>query len=252
MNMSIPERRNLRITGTSTGAGGTYNQVRIVGDSKIIGDVDCITFSCTGNIEVTGNYISKMFRATGNANFAKNMTQDKMKITGEAQVHENAKIIDGKITGQLTVAGHLTGVEVQLYGQLDVKGNCEVDQLRGIGAIQVQGLLNTGKLHLQLYGPSTASEIGGEQITVIKPSGITGFMKSIAAMFSSAPEPRLTADLIEGDDITLEYTHAKVVRGNRVTIGKFCIIDEVEYRESYTQSPDATVNHCVQIGRGGQ
>ena len=43
----------------------------------------------------------------------------------------------------------------------------------------------------------------------------------------------LNAEIIEGDEIYLENTKAKVVRGNRVTIGPGCDIDFVEYQNHF-------------------
>ena len=53
---------------------------------------------------------------------------------------------------------------------------------------------------------------------------------------------RLTTSVIEGDDIYLEATTAKIVRGNNVTIGSDCNIELVEYRNTITVAPDSKVN----------
>ena len=43
----------------------------------------------------------------------------------------------------------------------------------------------------------------------------------------------LTADVIEGDNVYLENTTARVVRGNNITIGQGCKIEMVEYKEDF-------------------
>jgi hypothetical protein len=48
-------------------------------------------------------------------------------------------------------------------------------------------------------------------------------------------------DTIEGDDIYLEHTTAKVMRGDTVDIGDGCEIDLVEYRTDLKKTPDASV-----------
>lgn len=40
----------------------------------------------------------------------------------------------------------------------------------------------------------------------------------------------LRCSIIEGDDIYLEDTRSKIVRGNNVTIGRGCEIELVEYK----------------------
>ena len=51
----------------------------------------------------------------------------------------------------------------------------------------------------------------------------------------------LTADIIEGDDIYLENTHAKVVRGNNITLGSGCEIELVEYKNDFKQDKEAEI-----------
>ena len=46
---------------------------------------------------------------------------------------------------------------------------------------------------------------------------------------------------VEGDDIYLEYTTAKVVRGNTVRLGAGCKIDLVEYKTSLEKASDCIV-----------
>ncbi|GBC75956.1 hypothetical protein HRbin07_00148 [bacterium HR07] len=51
----------------------------------------------------------------------------------------------------------------------------------------------------------------------------------------------LEADTIEGDEIFLENTKARVVRGKKVQIGEGCEIESVEYSESFEVAPGARV-----------
>ena len=52
---------------------------------------------------------------------------------------------------------------------------------------------------------------------------------------------KLTVDIIEGDDIYLENTHAKVVRGNNITLGPGCEIELVEYKNDFKQDKEAEI-----------
>jgi hypothetical protein len=56
------------------------------------------------------------------------------------------------------------------------------------------------------------------------------------------------ADTIEGDEIFLENTHARIVRGKKITIGEGCEIEMVEYSESLEVSPKARVKHQKKSG----
>jgi cytoskeletal protein CcmA (bactofilin family) len=57
----------------------------------------------------------------------------------------------------------------------------------------------------------------------------------------------LTADIIEGDDVYLENTQAKVVRGNNIELGPDCEIELVEYKDSFKQDEKADVGTHTKI-----
>lgn len=245
--MNAQERKNIRITGTASAAGGLYNNIRIMGESKITGDIDCITFGCTGTADITGQFVSQMFKVHGTVLVNGTVLNDKTTINGDMTVFGNATLREGKINGQLSVKNNLFGEELKVHGMVNVDGNCEIDRIHGTGAFNVNGLLNVGQMDMQLYWPCHAQEIGGERITVKKAQGISAMMKSLLDMFKPQQDARLTAGSIEGDDIILENTTAQFVRGNNVTIGHGCHIEHVEYRHTYNQAPDAIVNHRTQV-----
>jgi hypothetical protein len=60
------------------------------------------------------------------------------------------------------------------------------------------------------------------------------------------PGAKLEAQVIEGDDVHLEDTEARIVRGTRITIGCGCRIGTVEYRETYHADADAVVGEARQ------
>ncbi len=57
----------------------------------------------------------------------------------------------------------------------------------------------------------------------------------------------LTTDVIEGDEIYLEYTTAKAVRGKNVTIGQGCNIELVEYVDNFNQHNDSVVRESKKM-----
>ena len=77
------------------------------------------------------------------------------------------------------------------------------------GAFKIRGLLNAGKLELKLHGPSEAREIGGEKITV-KREGRFIFPRIEKMITPFGFNTCLISDVIEGDEIYLEYTTAKI------------------------------------------
>lgn len=53
---------------------------------------------------------------------------------------------------------------------------------------------------------------------------------------------QLTAEVIEGDQLYLEYTHAEIVRGNTIEIGPGCVIKRIEYKTSLEVDESAKVD----------
>jgi len=60
-------------------------------------------------------------------------------------------------------------------------------------------------------------------------------------------EAGLSAGIIEGDDIFLEATQAKIVRGRHVVIGEGCSIELVEYKDSFRQQNNGSVKENRKI-----
>jgi cytoskeletal protein CcmA (bactofilin family) len=194
-------RRDLKINGSSSSAGGSFDRVNIRGEGSIQGDVECEAFKVMGNSRVSGSVAAKSVN----------------------------------VTGALEISGKLGADHVKIMGSLVVKGDCSAESLQVRGAFSIDGLLNADRIELSLYGPSRVSEIGGQAVRV----------KRQFRMFGGYRE--LVADTVEGDEIYLEDTVAKVVRGSRVHIGPRCQVDLVEYRDHFEQSARAKVGESRKV-----
>jgi cytoskeletal protein CcmA (bactofilin family) len=194
-------RRDLKISGTGSSGGGSFDQVHIRGEGSIHGDVECTSFKVMGNGDVDGNVTAKSVN----------------------------------VKGTLEISGKLGAEDVRIMGSLAVKGDCSAESFHFRGAFTIDGLLNAERMVLSLYGPSRAAEIGGQAIRVKRKFGLFGGHRE------------LVADTVEGDDIYLEDTVAKVVRGNRVHIGPRCQVDLVEYQERFEQSSGSKVTESRKV-----
>lgn len=88
-------------------------------------------------------------------------------------------------------------------------------------------------------------EIGGQNIRIEKDMNDGGIISSFFNF--SSPFGKVKAELVEGDNIILEYTEADVVRGKNVTIGRGCSIKKVEYTNEYKLKDDGKVENAEQI-----
>lgn len=225
--MEKETRRDLIISGVGTAAGGVYNKVKIEGTSKVNGDIDCIDFILNGTTNMKGNVKAKLVNIQGSAVISENVQSDQIKIYGKS-----------------SIKGSVAAEEVNIQGEAAIDGNCEAESFRCEGVLTVGGLLNAGNIEIKVYGNCRAKEIGGEIVRVKKGHGNIGnIFKIMFAPFGS----KLSAETVEGDEIYLESTKARVVRGNNVTIGPGCEIELVEYKNGFQQDKEAKVRNHQQI-----
>ena len=170
--------------------------------------------------------------------------------TGVFKSSSSVKVEEGIAARSIKAAGsHQSGSSVKaeditIAGSYRVEGDVEAERFEIDGTFRVSGLINADKIEIELDGSgSSAREIGGSEVEVRSHS-------SFFRLFGGRRHSRLEVDSIEGDDIFLEATSAKVVRGKRVRIGDGCKIDTVEYTESLEVSPDATVSNQARTGDG--
>lgn len=135
------------------------------------------------------------------------------------------------IQGKSEIGGRTEAANCRLEGQVKIHGDCTCETFVANGAFSVDGLLNCDTAKIYLYGPSRVKELGASSVRVQAKPKIFGLHKMV----------KFHADTIEADDVLLENTVAKCVRGHRVHIGQGCEIGEVEYRETFEQHASAVV-----------
>jgi cytoskeletal protein CcmA (bactofilin family) len=225
-------RHNLEILGGGSASGGTYNNAVIKGQGKINGDLDCVELDFKGIAEVDGNVKAKNITIKGAAQIRGTLEAEDVEISGQTTIHGPVKVRLFEVEGFTAIEGGLAAEEVKIKGAVDIKGDCNAEIFFAKGAFTIDGLLNAGKIEINLFGGSKAREIGGGSIQV-KPLAhlFGGLHKILHAMFNHPNG--LYAETIEGDDIYLEYTKAKIVRGSNVSIGPGCEIEMVEYKNNF-------------------
>jgi cytoskeletal protein CcmA (bactofilin family) len=213
---------DLKINGHGSSAGGKYDSVVINGHGKIDGDLDCVYLKVNGHCTVNGDVKS-----------------DSVKVHGNSLIKGNLRAKKAQIHGTADIGGNVSVDKAETYGSINVDGDCNAEIFKIDGTFTIKGLLNAGELELSLYGSSGAREIGGEKITV-KRKGKYHFL-GLKDLIMPGGNKELTAETIEGDDIYLENTQVKIVRGNNVELGSGCEIELVEYKNSFKQNEKAEV-----------
>lgn len=246
--MADEVRNDIKTAGGGSFSGGTYGDVTFNGSGTINGDVDAITYRVNGAGSNNGRVKSQSIVVNGTGSFNGEVQASEMTVNGDANIRDGAGIGRLVVKGNLSVGGSLAVHDVELRGFLRVAGDCQAEQFTGEGGFTIAGLLNSGNLDITVQAASSAREIGGERIVVRQP---TGNIASLTGLLTVFAEKRLTAETIEGDVVWLENTTAKVVRGKQVTIGAGCVIDLVEYADSYTPGGAPQVREARQVSGAG-
>jgi len=241
---------DLRFVGESTHPGGHFRDIAVMGRVQVDGDVACRSFSCVGKALVRGALQSRSTSIMGETRVVGAMDAGECNLMGRMTCEATLRVRKLNCMGQLRVQGQLDAEKVKLFGELTVQGDCNVDQFSSRGAFAIEGLLSVDNLDVQPYGPCKAGEIGGARLEVRRRGGFLGKIPladwARKHLFGGTGSS-LEAQAIEGDDVRLEDTTARIVRGARVHIGRGCRIDVVEYREQYSCAPDSVVGEAKQV-----
>lgn len=220
---------NLKISGVGSSNGGKFNEVKISGAGDVNGDVECNLFKSSGASDIKGNLKSKVVEISGASDIKGNVTAEQIYISGASDIKGNVETKKIKISGASDIKGGLHAEEVDISGAIEIKNDCEAEVFKASGGFKIGGLLNADNIEINIGGKCNVKEMGGEKISVKMSNGVGfGIIRAIKEAFNV--HEYLTTELIEGDEIYIESTVAKVVRGNNVTIGPDCDIDLVEYK----------------------
>ncbi|WP_028547944.1 polymer-forming cytoskeletal protein [Paenibacillus sp. UNC451MF] len=239
-------RQKLVLAGSGSASGGVYQEVKITGEGQVFGNLDCTDFRVHGTSRVDGNVKSRSFKIYGTSVVVGNVDSDQVHIYGTSDIGGDLSAKRLKLYGSSEIGGSLTGDDLRIGGEITIQKDCEAEIFSAKGGFTVGGLLNAGTVHIQLFGPCSAREIGGDTIKVTR-SGLAYRLHELFHALAPRTVNMLSADTIEGDSIYLEYTKAKVVRGSSVHIGPGCEIEYVEYKEHFEQANGAIVNSSVQL-----
>lgn len=238
-------RGDLKISGSGSVYGDVYNNVSINGSGRITSDIECNDLGVSGSAHVDGAIKANSIHVSGYAHFGGTIDTQSLKISGAADCDGDANCKHLKVSGAFKCGGNLVSESIDISGGLDVSKDINAESFFAEGNFKTNGMINAGTIDVKVhYSKSIAKEIGGSKISIKKGDGalsmnfFTSFARSVLSMGNPVI---LETESIEGEDIYLEYTTAKVVRGNVVRLGPGCMIDLVEYKTSLEKASDCIV-----------
>ena len=245
--MNSENRGDMKYSGLMTMPGGSYRRVKLEGMITIDGDIECDDIRTEGLFTDNGTVKSTKGKFNGSANIKGSVVSDEVDVNGELKVGGDLSVQDIDVEGRMFVKGSVASEHFDLRGELQAGGNCDAEVFNCKGTFKIDGTLNAGEVNASLYAAAHAKEIGGEKISIRK--GDNKAIGILSSLFTPLifGKTHLTVETIEGDDVHIEHTTAKVVRGDKVSIGDGCEIDLVEYRTDYKRTPGARVKKQVKV-----
>ncbi len=247
--MNMENRHDLKVNGAMRLNGGKYEEVKVNGSLTMDGDLDSKSVGINGNMNLNGGVITGQTVVNGSFNITGDCACDTIKIAGTMKVFESCKAGMAKISGTLEIGKTFECENIRNYGLLRVNGNLNAENIESKGALNVGGLINCDTMKIEMFHRNNAKELGGEKISIKRHSSfskVKDFFLSIMDMNDRTT--RFEVDTIEADEIYIEYTTAKTVRGKNIQIGEGCDIGSVEYSGDYKSDPDSKIGKSEKIG----
>ncbi len=210
---------------SGTGTKLSEESIRIVGSGVVSGNpVKTIEFKSAGSAKVQGPLQAEVARIAGSCDCEGDVTVEEFRSAGSTRIYGTLRSEEVESSGSLQVDGNVEAEEISASGSLQVKGKVHTEDFRSSGSVRIDGGLEAEDVEMDLGGTSRIPTIHSGHI-VVKATG--GFFRV---------RGELTAERIEGEEITLEATTAGFVHGDDVRIGPHCRIDLVEARDLVVHS----------------
>ena len=256
---------NVHISGAGTFSGGTYEEIHVSGSGRWEGNVKC------RRIHISGAVIGGGDRQAEEKIHVSGSLKTKGEISCDGEMHiSGALATDGNVSGkEIHISGggkcgSITGTDIQVSGAVSVnhlhadqailsggfkvENDVEAEKVTISGSGTIKGLLNADEVEISAgyrEGSITIGGIGGSRVLIKKPEPFSLF--GIALSMKPSYTQSVVTDTIEADEVDLESTRARIVRGVNIRIGKGCEIDRIEYSGTIEHEPSAVIREIVQI-----
>ena len=217
------EKYDVKIDGMGTISEGKYKNIKINGMATIKGETEADYIKIDGKAKSLGKIkceelkVDGYFTSYDDININTNCV-----VNGYQEVKGSIKGKYLELNGRLSTEKEINFDKVKVNGELITSGDCQCGEFYLDGKANILGLLSGDNLELNISRVNEIKEIGGEKLSVKRSESSFTFL-----FFSKERKGKLICNEIEADEIYLEHTECKVVRGRDIEIGDGCIIDTV-------------------------
>lgn len=245
----------MKISGSGSIPGGDYNEeIRISGSGRIIDNVRCTSFSCSGSGHVGGNLVcSENIKISGSCSINGNVEANSFSVSGSGHIGGSLTVGDSvSASGSFRIDRSINCKKFESYGSTKSGADVTAEEAIIKGSFRCQGLLNAEKIEIVFDPSGEVGSIGGSAISIYpqkfkKGAGSVMRLPLISKILGSAASSFTVHESIEGDVIAIEGVAAPSVTGRIVAIGAGCNIKSVRYIEQCEIDPSANVESCEKI-----
>ena len=181
---------------------------------------------------------------------------NKVKLEGMTTIKDNIKCVSFVADGMCNLSGELVAEDIITEGTFKIKGNIKTKRMKMEGLANIELSVNADEIIAE--GVIQCNELSADKITidgVCKASKIFGEsivinsnFKVKVGLFNIFKNPNVSsADLIECTEFKADGLNADIIRASKVTLGKYCSVNLVEYSESIDIHPEAKVKDIIKL-----
>lgn len=249
------------------------NLIKTAGSCRIDGDIKTKELKTAGSCRVAGDVKTELMKTAGSCLIEGDVQADEVKIAGRQTVEGVLRAKEITSAGSLRVSEDVEAEKFLSRGGFEIGGLLSAEEVKielgggkvtEIGGARIEvrrrgpfwGWRREPRVHIHMrHGPeglgetleSIFEDLGhiGEEVG----RAVGGSFGHVAAyQWLGRGSGYLEADTIEGDEIFLENTKARVVRGKKIQLGEGCEIETVEYSDSLEVAQGASVKNQKKTG----
>lgn len=188
-------------------------EFRSAGSCRVAGNLRAKTAHISGSCVIEGDCLSEEFHAAGKATIQGGVEAKEFHVAGKASVGKDVTAKEVSVAGKVTIHGSiLDAEEVNLSGSIEVGGWVRTKEFRSKGRFEIGEGLEAEEVEVRLSGTCRVPLIRAQEVTVRR----------------GDRNGELLVGSIEGNEVSLESTRARLVKGDDVRIGPYCTVDVVE------------------------
>lgn len=194
---------------------------------------DCEQLNIRGAVALHQEIRLKKISAHGHSSFHSPVTAQILNSSGSCRLKDYCEINEITSAGSFKLNNGKV-IKLNSSGKLTIEHSLEAESLDVIGIVKA-AKINAKSFALKLSGESEIKELRADDIRIEKDRiTILPLLKK-----------KLNCNCLKGKTVRLSYTHAEIVDGDVVNVGRNCKVKTLYYTESYSIAPNSKVQKII-------